>query len=93
MIPSMLKKVLMQLEIIGLILLVLVGCIFVILILRRDLLQVSKLMINGILLLSMAFTMVAKGTLIIPTTKNGSNNSNKRNRKLIDTQYKYKISH
>lgn len=93
MIPSMLKKVLMQLEIIGLILLVLVGCIFVILILRRDLLQVSKLMINGILLLSMVFTMVAKGTLIIPTTKNGSNNSNKRNRKLIDTQYKYKKSH
>lgn len=93
MIPSMLKKVLMQLEIIGLILLVLVGCIFVILILRRDLLQVSKLMINGILLLSMAFTMVAKGTLIIPTTKNGSNNSNKRNRKLIDTQYKYKKCH
>ena len=93
MIPSMLKKVSMQLEIIGLILLVLVGCIFVILILLRDLLQVSKLMINGILLLSMAFTMVAKGTLIIPTTKNGSNNSNKRNRKLIDTQYKYKKSH
>lgn len=93
MIPSMLKKVSMQLEIIGLILLVLVGCIFVILILLRDLLQVSKLMINGILLLSMVFTMVAKGTLIIPTTKNGSNNSNKRNRKLIDTQYKYKKSH